>query len=199
MLAVYIQYQYISITKCQLSLLIGIGYILPTFGECTSFGGFLCALRAQGWGIFLVRNVHFLICILVLDINCQHLGNIRHLEGFCAPFGRRVGEYVWSGMYIFLYHIGYNKFNPSSYVITHQQKLSHTIASYRPSPLTSPIYVYYCVCRYVQNDYCEHTFKCIRVTSKRTHLLFMVWFGKYWSFRSGTLFTSNGVLNVPKP
>jgi len=25
------------------------------------------------------------------------------LEGFCAPFGRRVGEYVWSGMYIFLY------------------------------------------------------------------------------------------------
>ena len=38
------------ITKCQLSLLIGIGYILPTFGECMSIGGFLCALRAQGWG-----------------------------------------------------------------------------------------------------------------------------------------------------
>ena len=76
MLAVYIQYQYIYVTKFQLSLFIGIGYILPTFGECTSFGGFLCALRAQGWGIFLVRNVHFLICILVLDINCQHLGNI---------------------------------------------------------------------------------------------------------------------------
>ena len=73
MLAVYIQYQYIYITKFQLSLFIGIGYILPTFGECTSFGGFLCALRAQGWGIFLVRNVHFLICILVLDINCQQV------------------------------------------------------------------------------------------------------------------------------
>ena len=61
---------------CKLNIYIDIGYILPTFGECTSFGGFLCALRAQGWGIFLVRNVHFLICILVLDINCQHLGNI---------------------------------------------------------------------------------------------------------------------------
>ena len=48
-----------------------IGYKLPTFGECMSVGGFLCALRAQGWGIFLVRNVHFLICILLLDINCQ--------------------------------------------------------------------------------------------------------------------------------
>merc|ERR1712016_238907 len=45
----------------------------------------------------------FLYCILVLDINCQHLGNVCQLEGFCAPFGRRVGEYVWSGMYSFLY------------------------------------------------------------------------------------------------
>ena len=39
MLAVYIQYKYIYITKCQLNLLIGIGYILPTFGEDTPFGG----------------------------------------------------------------------------------------------------------------------------------------------------------------
>ena len=41
-----------------------IGYKLPTFGEYMLVGGFLCALRAQGWGICLVRNVHFLICIL---------------------------------------------------------------------------------------------------------------------------------------
>ena len=40
-----------------------IGYKLPTFGEYMLVGGFLCALRAQGWGICLVRNVHFLICI----------------------------------------------------------------------------------------------------------------------------------------
>ena len=32
---------------------------------------FLWTLWAQGWGICLVRNVHFLICILVLDTNCQ--------------------------------------------------------------------------------------------------------------------------------
>ena len=30
-----------------------IGYKLPTFGECMLVGGFLCALRAQGWGICL--------------------------------------------------------------------------------------------------------------------------------------------------
>ena len=35
-----------------------IGYKLPTFGEYMLVGGFLCALRAQGWGICLVRDVH---------------------------------------------------------------------------------------------------------------------------------------------
>ena len=40
-----------------------IGYKLPTFGEYMLVGGFLCALRAQGWVICLVRNVHFLLCI----------------------------------------------------------------------------------------------------------------------------------------
>ena len=37
-----------------------IRYKLPTFGEYMLVGGFLCALRAQGWGICLVRNVHYL-------------------------------------------------------------------------------------------------------------------------------------------
>ena len=105
MLAVYIQYQYIYITKCQLSLLIGIGYILPTFGEYTSFGGFLCALRAQGWGIFLVRNVHFLICIhTCIRYKLPTFGEYMLVGGFvCAGLGIPNGEYVWSGMYIFLY------------------------------------------------------------------------------------------------
>ena len=40
-----------------------IGYKLPTFGEYMLVWGFLCALRAQGWVICLVRNVHFLLCI----------------------------------------------------------------------------------------------------------------------------------------
>ena len=33
-----------------------IGYKLPTFGEYMLIGGFLCALRAQGWGICLVNR-----------------------------------------------------------------------------------------------------------------------------------------------
>ena len=59
-----------------------IGYKLPTFWECWKVS--VCPLGAG------LRNVHFLIRQLVLDINCQHLGSICQLEGFCAPFGRRV-------------------------------------------------------------------------------------------------------------
>ena len=36
--------------------------------------------------------MNIFIYVLLLDINCQHLGNICHLEGFCAPFECRVGE-----------------------------------------------------------------------------------------------------------
>ena len=50
MLAVYIQSQYISVTKCQLSLLIGIGYILPTFGE------YMLALLPHGMGTQIFQN-----------------------------------------------------------------------------------------------------------------------------------------------
>ena len=63
-----------------------IGYKLPTFGEYMPVERFLCALRAQGWGMYIF------VYVLLLDINCQHLGNICHLEGFCAPFECRVGE-----------------------------------------------------------------------------------------------------------
>ena len=48
------------------------------------------------WGIYIIwrvsvrlsgglRNIHFLICILVLDINSQHLGNICQLAGISVP------------------------------------------------------------------------------------------------------------------
>ena len=66
----------IYITKCQLSLLIGIRYILPTFGECESFGG-LCIVYFYS---------------IMMDINCQHLGIICQLSpqelvhmGTCPP------------------------------------------------------------------------------------------------------------------
>ena len=48
---------------------------------------FLCALQAQGWGM------NIFIYVLLLDINCQHLGNICHLEGFWAPFECWVWEH----------------------------------------------------------------------------------------------------------
>merc|ERR1712001_562959 len=52
----------ISGQECTFSYMYScIGYKLPTFGEYMLVGGFLCALRAQGWVICLVRNVHFLI------------------------------------------------------------------------------------------------------------------------------------------
>ena len=65
-----------------------IGYKLPTFWEYMSIGE--VSVRPSGAGL---RNVHFLVCLLVLDINCQLLGSICQLEGFCAPLGRRVGKY----------------------------------------------------------------------------------------------------------
>ena len=37
----------------------------------------------------------------VWDINCQHLGNICHLKGLCAPFGRRVEECTFLYMYFY--------------------------------------------------------------------------------------------------
>ena len=38
---------------CQLNLYIDIGYILPTIGGYMSIGGRLCALQAQGCGMFI--------------------------------------------------------------------------------------------------------------------------------------------------
>ena len=74
---------------CQLNKYICIGYILPTIGGYMTVGGCLCALRALGWETCVSR-----INIFVLDIFCQHLGDIWQLEGICAPFGRWVGKDV---------------------------------------------------------------------------------------------------------
>ena len=61
-----------------LKLYICIGYMLPTiWGVCVSW-----------------------IYMLVLDISCQHLGDECKLEGFCVPFGHRVGECTISEMFI---------------------------------------------------------------------------------------------------
>ena len=89
---------------CQLGLCNGLGYILPTIGP--QLLGDICMSPGVGLG-----NVHYVIYInwyqifsannlgiyvswiyvLVLDICCQHLGDICQLEVFCAPFERWVG------------------------------------------------------------------------------------------------------------
>ena len=82
---------------CQLYLYIGVGNIIPTIGE-------MCQLE----GFCPPGNVHFVMYIFVLDICCQHLGNIRQLKGFCAPFGRKVKECTLCNIYIYIYIcIGY--------------------------------------------------------------------------------------------
>ena len=40
------------------------------------------------------------IYILILDIFCQHLGDICQLEGFCSPFGRRIGGIILKYIYL---------------------------------------------------------------------------------------------------
>ena len=35
----------------------------------------------------------------VLDISCQHLGDECKLDGFCVPFGHKVGECTFLEMY----------------------------------------------------------------------------------------------------
>ena len=50
-----------------------IGYILPTIVECCSFGGCLCALRAQGWKIilYLFRPTFIFLYIVSNWLRCQ--------------------------------------------------------------------------------------------------------------------------------
>ena len=38
--------------------------------------------------------------MLILDISCQHMGDECKLEGFCVPFGHRVGDCTYLEIYI---------------------------------------------------------------------------------------------------
>ena len=38
--------------------------------------------------------------MLILDISCQHIGDECKLEGFCVPFGHRVGDCTYFEIYI---------------------------------------------------------------------------------------------------
>ena len=95
---------------CQLHRYICIGYFLPTFGGYITVGGCLCALRALGWETCVSR-----IDIFVLDIFCQHLGEIWQLEGVCAPFGRWVGKDLTKYFFSIWQSISLSSWNCISY------------------------------------------------------------------------------------
>ena len=54
-------------------------------------------------------KVHSVIYIFVLDICCQHLGYMLHLEGFYVPFGHKVRECTFCNIYIFVLDICYQQ------------------------------------------------------------------------------------------
>ena len=54
------------------------------------YGSWRVSVRPSGAG--LGKTCVSWIYIFVLDIFCQHLGDIWQLEGVCAPFGRWVGK-----------------------------------------------------------------------------------------------------------
>ena len=76
-------------------------WIYPTknWGNCVIWR---ISVHLLGAGL---GKVHSVIYIFVLDICCQHLGYMRHLEGFYVPFGHKVRECTFCNIYIYLYWI----------------------------------------------------------------------------------------------
>ena len=66
-----------------------IGYKLPTFGEYMSVGGFLCALRAQGWEIWVSRQLSEIFCQRgqLSDLTVVHPKTVR---AYSCPSARKV-------------------------------------------------------------------------------------------------------------
>merc|ERR1711951_113285 len=60
------------------------------------------SVRPSGAGM---GNIHFRIYMLALNISCQHLGDECKFKGFCAPYGRRVGEYTFLNIYVGIEYI----------------------------------------------------------------------------------------------
>ena len=98
----------------QLNIYVEIEYIVPTLGEWMYVRGFLSALwhwvgectyleiyicigymMPTIWGVYVTWRY-----MLILDISCQHMGDECKLEGFCVPFGHRVGECTYLEIYI---------------------------------------------------------------------------------------------------
>ena len=80
-------------------------WIYPTknWGNCVIWR---ISVHLLGAGL---GKVHSVIYIFVLDICCQHLGYMRQLEGFYAPFGHKVRECTFCNIYIFVLDICYQQ------------------------------------------------------------------------------------------
>ena len=54
--------------------------------------------------IYDANNLGSICQLNIYDIgySCQHLGDECKLEGFCTPFGRRVGEYTFLNIMLVL-------------------------------------------------------------------------------------------------
>ena len=57
--------------------------------------GFLCALRAQGWEVYIYKKY-----LVVLDTCCQQLRDECKSEGFCVRFGHTVWKCTFIKMHI---------------------------------------------------------------------------------------------------
>ena len=87
---------------CQLNIYICIGYILPTFWGYMTKTQQVINVTCTGspnlphwhlvWTWTNRKTCVNWIYIFVLDIFCQHLGDIWQLESVCAPFGRWAGK-----------------------------------------------------------------------------------------------------------
>ena len=73
------------------------------FGKCI----FLFDTCCQQFGeyVSVEYTIYNILYMLVLDISCQQLGDECKLKGFCAPFGRRVGEYTFLNIYVGIEYI----------------------------------------------------------------------------------------------
>ena len=67
------------------------------FGECTFSEIYICIgyMMPTIWWEYVTWRY-----MLILDISCQTMGDECKLEGFCVPFGHRVGECTYLEIYI---------------------------------------------------------------------------------------------------
>ena len=75
---------------------------LYNFSWVFTDGGKQIHQQLNSRAVLAINNAVFSRCTCI-GYELPTFGEYMLVEGFCAPFRHRVGEYVWSGIYIFLY------------------------------------------------------------------------------------------------